>query len=69
MGNTVLLFCVFVFGCGQSSLLCGLFSSRREQELLLVAVHVFLIAAAFLAVEHRLKGSQIQQCGSWALES
>ena len=47
-GNTVLLFCVFVFGCGQSSPLCGLFSSHREQELLLVAVHGFLIAVLFL---------------------
>ena len=42
------------FGCGVSSLLCGLFSSCSKQGLLFVVVCGLLTAVTSLLAEHRL---------------
>ena len=41
-------FYLFIFGCAGSSLLCGVFCSCSEWELLFVAVHEFLTVMASL---------------------
>ena len=45
---------LFIFGSAESSLLCGLFSTCGERELLSISVCGLLIAAASLVVEHGL---------------
>ena len=45
---------LFIFGCAGSSLLCGLFSTCSERELLSISVRGLLIAVASLVVEHGL---------------
>ena len=54
-----LLKILFIFGCGASLLLHGLFSSCGELAYSLVAIHRLLVAAASLTAEHRL-------CVTWA---
>ena len=53
------MFCIkkillFIFGCAGSSLLCGLFSTCSERELLSISVRGLLIAVVSLVVEHGL---------------
>ena len=50
----ILFIYLFIFGCAGSSLLCWLFCSCSERELLFVAVPRILIEGASLVVEHRL---------------
>ena len=49
--------CLVSFGCDESLLLCGLFSSCGEQGLHSIAVHKLPIALAPLVAEHSLQSS------------
>ena len=51
--NLTYLF-IFIFGCAGPSMLCGLYSSGREQGLLLISVGGLHIAGDSLVVEHRV---------------
>ena len=53
----IILF-IFIFGCAESLLLCGLFSSCSEWGLLLVTVSGLLIVVASLVVEHGFLGTR-----------
>ena len=67
---------LFIFGCAESSLLHGLFSSCGKRELLSsCGVQASLCVASF-AVQHGLEGTEsavaaapgLSSFGSWALE-
>ena len=69
----------FIFGCAESSLLCGLSSSVSEGwgwGATLVAKQRLFVAVASLIAEHRIWGTwasvvaacELSSCGSWALE-
>ena len=55
-------FYLFVFGCAESLLLRGLFSSCSKQGLLFTDVHQLLIAGASLVAEHRLWADRLRGC-------
>ena len=52
--------CLFAFGCAESLLLGGPFSSCSRWGPLLIALHRILIAAASSIAEHRREGTELQ---------
>ena len=60
---------LFIFGCGGSLLLHGLFSGRSEQGLLFTAVQGLLIAVAYPVAEHRLLGLRASVAAARGLSS
>ena len=52
--------CLFVFGCAESLLLGGPFSSCSRWGPLLISLHRILIAMASSIAEHRRQGTELQ---------
>ena len=59
---------MFIFGCAGSSLLCGFFSSSRQEGDSLADMHELLIAIASAVAEHMFQGGWASLAASCHLQ-